>query len=466
MAAASARPAAPLWIHVTSYRFSPRSHPGVWRQVTALAAHGRQVVLEIDQRGYVATPRTPDEEAALRRLGVAVHAVARARLAEEEYAAWLAAGLRRRHGAPAALVAHLGNCGWRSLSLAAALDVPVLTVFHGSDARVGMARPEFRGRFECLRGAPGAWFAGVSRNVVADLLAFGMPPERSVLQHLGVDLAEYAAPPARAAAAGALRVAMAGRFVPFKDHRTALAAFARHRAAFPGSALHLYGEGPLEGELRAQAGLLGLADGVRFHGLVPVAALRSELALADAALQTSATDPEGHEEGLPNTVLEAMALALPVVATLHAGIPEAVVDGETGLLVPEGDAAAVARALDELARRPDWRLALGRAARHRIEVHFDARLLAARLAERLAEMRAGYLALPAAGRARAWGEAVAPLRKPAGRHGRLRRLGARLAVWHNRVAGRVGERPGPGRRAGGPCDAGGRPCDAGGGPVG
>jgi glycosyltransferase involved in cell wall biosynthesis len=276
----------------------------------------------------------------------------------------------------------------------------------------------------------------VSQNVVRDLAAFGMPPERTFLQHLGVDLAEYA-PPARSAAAGLLRVAMAGRLVPFKDHRTALEAFARHRAECGASTLHLYGDGPLEPELRAQARALGLGDAVIFHGLVPVAGLRAELGRADVALQTSATDPEGHEEGLPNTVLEAMALALPVVATRHAGIPEAVVDGETGLLVAEGDAAGVAGALGELARRPDWRVALGRAARHRIEVQFDGRLLAARLAERLAEMHAGYAALPAAERAARWREALVRLQKPAARHGRLRRLGRRLAVLHNRVAGRV-----------------------------
>jgi glycosyltransferase involved in cell wall biosynthesis len=263
-----------------------------------------------------------------------------------------------------------------------------------------------------------------------------MPTERTVLQHLGVDLAEYP-PPARSAAHGALRIAMAGRLVPFKDHRTALDGFARHRAEHPASTLHLYGEGPLEPDLRAQAQALGLGDAVTFHGLVPVATLRAELARADAALQTSATDPEGHEEGLPNTVLEAMALALPVVATRHAGIPEAVVDGETGLLVGEGDAAGVGRALGELARRPDWRLALGRAARQRIEVHFDAGRLAARLAERLAEMRAGYAALPAALRAERWRAVLAPHLKPAARHGRLRRLGRRLAVLRNRVAGRV-----------------------------
>jgi colanic acid/amylovoran biosynthesis glycosyltransferase len=92
---------------------------------------------------------------------------------------------------------------------------------------------------------------------------------------------------------------------------------------------------------------------------------------AHILIAPSITAADGDEEGIPNTVKEAMALGLPVVSTTHAGIPELVEDGVSGFLVPERDSAALGERLAQLVDRPETWAALGRAGRQRIERHFD-----------------------------------------------------------------------------------------------
>ncbi|MCP5055394.1 MAG: glycosyltransferase [bacterium] len=426
----------PLLIQTTSHGFTPEAHPTVFRLVGGLAGSFRQVVLELDDNAYVESRLSSETRADLRARGIAVHRVDRARLHHEEYVRWLLAGIVRRYGPPFAIVAQLGNNGWRSLALAAHAKVPLATLFHGGDARVGMLDERFRERFERLVRLPGSHLGGVSRNVVHDLEAWGVPNGQTFLQHHGVDLAPFK-PPDRAAHEDGLRIVMAGRFVPFKDHATGLRAFASHHSRHPQSRLHLYGDGPLETAARELAAELGVGDAVHFEGLVPVQHLIVSLGEADVALQPSRTDAEGHAEGIPTTVLEAMAMALPVVATKHAGIPEAVSDGETGLLADEGDAEALASALDLLAAEPARRLALGRAGRARIEAEFEVNALGQRFAEQIHGWRDAYDALPASERASKIADATGGWEQPIARHGLRRRamLRARIAV--NRLAGGI-----------------------------
>ena len=85
----------------------------------------------------------------------------------------------------------------------------------------------------------------------------------------------------------------------------------------------------------------------------------------------SRTASDGETEGLPTTILESAALGRPAVSTFHSGIPEAVVDGGTGLLCPEGDRASLARAVRRLLTDDELRVRLGRQARRHVETHFD-----------------------------------------------------------------------------------------------
>ncbi len=153
-----------------------------------------------------------------------------------------------------------------------------------------------------------------------------------------------------------------GRFVEPKDQRTLLSAWREVVSAEPGAFLALIGSGPLDADLRATAASLGIEGSVRF--LPPRPDLGPPYSAADAFALSSLW------EGLPYVVLEAMLAGLPVASTNVDGIPEAVVDGKSGLLVPPRDPSALAGAILELLTDRERAESLGRAARERASTVF------------------------------------------------------------------------------------------------
>lgn len=133
------------------------------------------------------------------------------------------------------------------------------------------------------------------------------------------------------------------------------------------------GDGPLRGALQTRINRLGLGECVRLAGFCED--VWPALAAADVVCMPSLM------EGMPNALLEAMALARPVVASDVGGIPEAIVDGVSGLLSPPGDAGELAGRLCRALADPDWASALGRAARVELERRFLARDVVARYAQ-------------------------------------------------------------------------------------
>lgn len=427
----------PLLVHLLSYSFTPRSHPGIWRMITGLAPHFRSLVLQSGRAPYHGAPLSDEESEVLARADIAVRTLDFNRLKKPGQIGWLAAGIRGGFGQPSGLLANLGNNGWRSLPLARSLDVPVTTVFHGNDANVDLRDDTYIWRYQRLAAAPGARYLGVSGNIIERLIEFGMNPDRCAVQHLGVDLSGYAVPERSAKDAGPFTVVLAGRLMDFKGHRTALEAFPSFLAGHPGSTLHFFGDGDLEAELRALAAARGLADAVHFRGVVPVEELAAALSSADIALQPSVTASDGRSEGVPNTVLEALAVGLPVIGSRHAGIPEAILDGETGLLIDEHDAKGLAIALERLALDPVLRRRLGMAGRRHIEAEFDSVRQGERLAADLSETAAAYRAFPGSARRRAWGAALDGLIEPPDEYGLRYRAAWAWKTLRNRFSGDV-----------------------------
>jgi glycosyltransferase involved in cell wall biosynthesis len=141
-----------------------------------------------------------------------------------------------------------------------------------------------------------------------------------------------------------------------------LDAFRRAAEANPRLRLDYIGDGLLFGAAKQFVQAMRLGDRVTLHGPQPNEVVQRLLREADIFLQHSITDPDtGDEEGLPVVILEAMAHSLPVVSTLHAGIPEAVVNDVNGYLVEEGDSAGMAERLITLARSSELRRRMGEA---------------------------------------------------------------------------------------------------------
>jgi len=126
--------------------------------------------------------------------------------------------------------------------------------------------------------------------------------------------------------------------------------------AFPYARFEIAGDGPLREELETQVRELSLENSVTFLGFLSQTQLRQLYARAHIFLHPSEMPPDSNQEGIPNSMLEAMASGLPIVATRHGGIPEAVTDGVNGLLVSERDVSGLTDALLTIIRDADrWR---------------------------------------------------------------------------------------------------------------
>jgi glycosyltransferase involved in cell wall biosynthesis len=163
--------------------------------------------------------------------------------------------------------------------------------------------------------------------------------------------------------ADACVVAAAGQLIPRKGHRYLLQAAADLRRRYPHLRLVIFGEGYLNNQLRAQAASLGLGDIVQFAGF------RDDLDDFMGCIDIFAHP--ALSEGLGVAALKAAAAAVPVVGFAAGGLPEAVIDGETGLLVPPADADALARAIASLIDDPGQRKKLGAAGQDRMQKDFS-----------------------------------------------------------------------------------------------
>jgi glycosyltransferase involved in cell wall biosynthesis len=204
-----------------------------------------------------------------------------------------------------------------------------------------------------------------SESARREELAAGQPERTITCVPNGVALPAASAAPARALLglpAGPLALCLA-QLAHEKAHSGLLEAWPRVRDAVPGAALGLVGDGPLRDSLERQAARLGIADSVLFLGFRHPAT--PFLVAADVVVLPSLT------EGLPNALLEAMALARPCVATAVGGIPELIEHGSSGWLVKPGDPGSLAEGLTSLLRDPERARAFGDAARERVRERFS-----------------------------------------------------------------------------------------------
>ncbi len=237
---------------------------------------------------------------------------------------------------------------------------PIVVSFHGADAGGYLDQPRYLAAMqEVFRLATKVQSRSEALN--ADLIKLGCPPEKVVLQRTGVPMEDWPLRERIAPADGAWHLMQSCRFIEKKGLDLTMRTFATVVKRFPQARLTLVGDGPLRQALEQQARDLGVAERVTFTGFASHGTLARVLYDAHIYLHPSRTGADGNREGVPNAMLEAMATGIPVVATRHGGIPEAITDGESGLLVDENDAeglaAATLRIIEEPALRQ--RIALG-----------------------------------------------------------------------------------------------------------
>jgi glycosyltransferase involved in cell wall biosynthesis len=195
------------------------------------------------------------------------------------------------------------------------------------------------------------------------------------LVYHGLDLTRFPDPPLRPGRDGSdardpVVILSVGRAVAKKGYGDLLQALALLPAGLHWRFVHI-GSGELRDALKQQAAGLGLADRIDWRGGQAQDAVIAAMREADLFVLPCREGDKGDRDGLPNVIMEAATQALPILSTRFAGVPEFVTDGREGLLVPPGDAAALAERLDRLARDPALRRRLGAAALERVRTGFS-----------------------------------------------------------------------------------------------
>jgi len=274
---------------------------------------------------------------------------------------------------------YFGNIAAQLLPLLRVLRHPVVVSFHGADAGVDAENANYRAALGEVFELAELVLAR-STSLLDQLRALGCPEQKLRLNRAGIPnvaipFHERCAPPED----GRWRLLQVCRLVEKKGLPVALRAFAKVVEAHPAAHFDIAGEGPLRGELEALVAELGIAGKVTFHGFLKMAAMTELWQAAHFFVHPSQTAADGNREGVPNAMLEAMSTGLPVLATRHGGIPEAVEDGVSGRLVDEGDIDGLANAALELMADPERYGERSRAARSAVDETFALPKTVARL---------------------------------------------------------------------------------------
>mgnify|MGYP001120802556 CR=1 FL=1 len=253
-----------------------------------------------------------------------------------------------------------------------AVNCKLITSFHGKDITVYPKR--YGNQYYTRLFSTSEMFTGNSRFIINKMIDTGCPPDKVVKIPMCLNTSQFqyrTHMPENAA----LTILTVGRFVEKKGHQYALNAVALLKQAGVVFKYHLIGEGPLLNDMKLLAQKLGIEEDVVFHGAMMQDAVIDFYHHSDIFLLPSVTAADGDTEGQGLVLQEAQAIGLPIVATLHNGFPDSVIDGKTGFLVPEKDITGLYEKLLLLARDADLRQTMGRDGRAFVESHFDSGII-------------------------------------------------------------------------------------------
>ena len=267
---------------------------------------------------------------------------------------------------------YFGHIAVHLLPLIVQWQNPSVVSFHGADVMVDLEKPAYRAA--TIRMLDAVRLVLVRSDSLREaLLRLGCAERKIRVQRTGIPLREFEFRPRTWPAGGAWRFVQAGRLIEKKGLRTTFNAFATFVREHPAAHLTIAGDGPLLAELQEMARQLNIVDQVTFAGFASQPELRDLFYSSHIFLHPSETAADGNQEGVPNSMLEAMATGLPVFATTHGGIPEAIENDVSGVLVPERDADALARRLIEMTAQPEALSAIARRGAESVAEKFEQR---------------------------------------------------------------------------------------------
>jgi glycosyltransferase involved in cell wall biosynthesis len=308
--------------------------------------------------------RWPHEliEAHERKYGAEVKAPTRARNASYFAELFRCEGVDHFHVHFANRAAHT------ALFLTAMSGIPFSITAHGQDFMADLGNDNL-----LCEICDAAEFVAVETEYSRGLMQARCPSAAQKIHRVynGMDLTNFVGATAKAATTAPIEILSVGRLVAFKGFEYLIEACAQLRQRSISFHCEIIGDGPLREKLQHNIAELRLGDRVTLAGALPQDGVLERLQACDIFALASTTDDNGASDIFPTVIQEAMASARPVVSTTIAGIPESVIDNETGLLVPAGESGLFADALEALCRDGERRARYGTAGRARIEQHFQ-----------------------------------------------------------------------------------------------
>jgi colanic acid/amylovoran biosynthesis glycosyltransferase len=263
---------------------------------------------------------------------------------------------------PKLVHAHFSSGGLTAVHLAKRLGVPLLVTLHGGDITVRGEKADGNKRLSDRA----VLFICVSEFIRERALEAGFAAEKLIVHHIGIDREMFALP---ATQEPSKRILFIGRLVEKKGCEYLLRAMQVLQKTHPDAELTILGDGPMRPEMEALAKELKIH--CDFRGFQPATTVRDMLQQTRLVCVPSVTAANGDSEGLPTVIAEAQAMGIPVVASIHAGIPEIVIDGKTGILAAERDFNALADGMSQLLADVAMWSRFHDAALARIRDHFD-----------------------------------------------------------------------------------------------
>lgn len=264
--------------------------------------------------------------------------------------------------APELVHAHFASGGLTAMHMAKQLNIPLLVTIHGGDITVRGDKSEGYKRLS----DQAALVICVSEFIRERALEAGFDAEKLIVHHIGIDRKHFAlSEPLEVSK----RILFIGRLVEKKGCEYLLRAMQLVEQQHPDAELTILGDGPMRPELEALATELNIH--CDFKGFQPPEVVRDTLQKTRLVCVPSVTAANGDSEGLPTVIAEAQAMGIPVVASIHSGIPEILLQGETGLMAPERDFQGLAEGMSMLLGDEAMWQRFHLAALARIAEHFD-----------------------------------------------------------------------------------------------
>lgn len=279
-----------------------------------------------------------------------------------------------------------GTQGYRGMFFRNVLQPPpkLIVMFRGHDISRYVAEQGDRVYDELFKAAD--FFLVNCEFFRQRVIQLGCEPDRIAVHLSGLDCSKFTFTPRQLELGSPVRIATTGRLVEKKGIEYAIRAIAQQAKTHPNIEYQIIGDGPLKNSLQSLIQELNATSFIQLLGWKTEQEIIQLLEKAHLFIAPSVTAQDGNQDAPINVLKEAMAMGLPVISTLHGGIPELVEDDISGFLVPERDVDALSEKLGYLIEHPERWAEMGRAGRAFVEQHYDIHGLNDRLVQRYEQL--------------------------------------------------------------------------------